>query len=160
MIVTRKHRISVVAVFLATTLSQASLASVIHDYEPMQHNKSGLKIDGDSHASAFGKLTSENAKFRRSADKGTPRDDADSKHNWMDKPIDWHGDETKWENHQSHLNDDKWEKHKNGKPGPIGNPCKSKHCEPPPPAVPVPAAAWLLGSGLIGLIGLARRRTQ
>ena len=25
-------------------------------------------------------------------------------------------------------------------------------------AVPVPAAAWLFGSGLVGLIGLARRR--
>lgn len=27
-----------------------------------------------------------------------------------------------------------------------------------PPAVPVPAAAWLMGSGLVGLAGLARRR--
>ena len=26
-------------------------------------------------------------------------------------------------------------------------------------AVPVPAAAWLFGSGLIGLIGVARRKT-
>lgn len=29
-----------------------------------------------------------------------------------------------------------------------------------PPAVPVPAAAWLFGSGLIGLAGAARRRTK
>lgn len=28
------------------------------------------------------------------------------------------------------------------------------------PAVPVPAAAWLFGSGLLGLIGVARRRTS
>ena len=28
-----------------------------------------------------------------------------------------------------------------------------------PPAVPVPAAAWLFGSGLLGLIGIARRKT-
>lgn len=28
-----------------------------------------------------------------------------------------------------------------------------------PPAVPVPAAAWLLGSGLLGLVGVARRKT-
>jgi hypothetical protein len=27
-------------------------------------------------------------------------------------------------------------------------------------AVPVPAAVWLFGSGLIGLIGMARRRKQ
>jgi hypothetical protein len=27
-------------------------------------------------------------------------------------------------------------------------------------AVPVPAAAWLFGSGLLGLIGVARRRRQ
>jgi hypothetical protein len=27
-------------------------------------------------------------------------------------------------------------------------------------AIPVPAAAWLFGSGLIGLIGLARRKTR
>lgn len=36
-----------------------------------------------------------------------------------------------------------------------------KHCPTPvPTAVPIPAAAWLLGSGLLGLIGLARRRTD
>jgi hypothetical protein len=29
-----------------------------------------------------------------------------------------------------------------------------------PPAVPVPAAAWLFGSGLIGLAGAARRRSK
>jgi len=28
------------------------------------------------------------------------------------------------------------------------------------PSVPVPAAAWLMGSGLVGLAGLARRRRQ
>jgi len=28
----------------------------------------------------------------------------------------------------------------------------------PPPAVPVPAAVWLFGSGLMGLVGVARRR--
>ncbi len=27
-------------------------------------------------------------------------------------------------------------------------------------AVPVPAAAWLFGSGLLGLVGVARRRRQ
>jgi hypothetical protein len=28
----------------------------------------------------------------------------------------------------------------------------------PPPAVPVPAAVWLFGSGLLGLVGVARRK--
>ena len=27
------------------------------------------------------------------------------------------------------------------------------------PAVPVPAAVWLFGSGLIGLVGIARRKS-
>jgi hypothetical protein len=31
---------------------------------------------------------------------------------------------------------------------------------PAPSAVPVPAAAWLFGSGLIGLVGASRRRTK
>jgi len=35
---------------------------------------------------------------------------------------------------------------------PSGNLCA------PPPAVPVPAAVWLFGSGLLGLVGVARRR--
>lgn len=30
---------------------------------------------------------------------------------------------------------------------------------PTPSAVPVPAAAWLFGSGLLGLVGIARRKT-
>ena len=30
--------------------------------------------------------------------------------------------------------------------------------EAPPPAVPVPAAVWLFGSGLLGLVGMARRK--
>lgn len=29
---------------------------------------------------------------------------------------------------------------------------------PPPPPIPVPPAIWLFGSGLVGLIGMARRR--
>jgi hypothetical protein len=29
---------------------------------------------------------------------------------------------------------------------------------PPPPAVPLPAAVWLFGSGLMGLVGVSRRR--
>ena len=30
----------------------------------------------------------------------------------------------------------------------------------PPPAVPVPAAVWLFGSGLLGLVGVARRKAK
>ena len=29
-----------------------------------------------------------------------------------------------------------------------------------PSAVPVPAAAWLFGSGLLGLVGVARRKAR
>jgi hypothetical protein len=74
---------------------------------------------------------------------------------------DWLAQGEKWENSRAHPDDDKWEKHPNGIPGPVDNPCVAKHCgkEPPSP-VPVPAAAWLLGSGLLGLLGLARRRTR
>jgi hypothetical protein len=32
--------------------------------------------------------------------------------------------------------------------------------QPVAPAVPVPAAAWLMGSGLVGLAGMARRRNM
>ena len=31
---------------------------------------------------------------------------------------------------------------------------------PPPSAVPVPAAVWLFGSGLLGLVGVARRKKK
>ena len=33
-------------------------------------------------------------------------------------------------------------------------------CSVTPPAVPVPAAVWLFGSGLVGLAGIARRKKQ
>jgi hypothetical protein len=31
---------------------------------------------------------------------------------------------------------------------------------PPPPPIPLPAAVWLLGSGLLGLTGVARRKLK
>jgi len=31
---------------------------------------------------------------------------------------------------------------------------------PPPPAVPLPGAVWLFGAGLLGLVGLARKKKQ
>lgn len=45
--------------------------------------------------------------------------------------------------------------------GTIGNgpaPTAVANLGPAPSAVPVPAAAWLLGSGLLGLVGVARRK--
>lgn len=33
-------------------------------------------------------------------------------------------------------------------------------CAPPAAPIPVPAAAWLLGSGLLGLVGVARRKVS
>ena len=36
--------------------------------------------------------------------------------------------------------------------------CPAGGCVPDVPEVPVPAAVWLLGSGLLGLVGVARRR--
>jgi len=41
---------------------------------------------------------------------------------------------------------------------------KGEHCDlpgtPPPSAVPLPPAAWLFGSGLLGLIAIARRKSR
>ena len=34
----------------------------------------------------------------------------------------------------------------------------TRQLDPPPPAVPVPAAVWLFGSGLLGMVGVARRK--
>lgn len=42
--------------------------------------------------------------------------------------------------------------------GDIGSPGKTAFAPASIPAVPLPAAAWLLGSGLLGLTGVARRR--
>jgi hypothetical protein len=36
--------------------------------------------------------------------------------------------------------------------------CRAGTGCPPPPTIPVPAAVWLFGSGLLGLVGVARRR--
>jgi hypothetical protein len=36
--------------------------------------------------------------------------------------------------------------------------CEYNPPEPPPSTIPVPAAAWLMGSGLLGLTGIARRK--
>ena len=40
-----------------------------------------------------------------------------------------------------------------------GGPISASFAAYSPSAVPVPAAAWLLGSGLLGLIGIARRKS-
>jgi len=42
---------------------------------------------------------------------------------------------------------------------------RGEHCDLPPPAptpsaVPLPASAWLFGSGLLGLVAIARRKTR
>lgn len=37
-------------------------------------------------------------------------------------------------------------------------PCKHNCNKPKPPVVPIPAAVWLFGSGLLGLAGLGYRR--
>ena len=44
--------------------------------------------------------------------------------------------------------------------GPIGNPFSTINIQGQFQVVPVPAAVWLFGSGLIGLVGLARRKTH
>jgi hypothetical protein len=40
-----------------------------------------------------------------------------------------------------------------------GGAIRGQICDPLPNPVPLPAAVWLLGSGLLGLIGVGRRRT-
>jgi len=34
----------------------------------------------------------------------------------------------------------------------------SRHIDPPAPVVPIPAAIWLFGSGILGLVGVSRRK--
>ena len=158
----RRGRVIILSsLFLGTAISHPLQASVVPHDEAMTQQGVDFKIDDASHASSFGKETRENAKLIRSAIVDAPDDDHGSKQAWTNNPGDGRTDEYKWENAQSHLDDDKWDEHPNGVPGPVGNPCKSQFCgDTPPPAVPVPAAVWLFGSGLLGLFGLARRRSH
>ena len=41
-----------------------------------------------------------------------------------------------------------------------GGAIRGQFCESVPAPVPVPAAVWLFGSGLMGLVGVMRRRTR
>jgi len=113
-------------------------------------------VSFDRHSAAAAAL-SEHGKDRNGMDADKVFEKADP----AKEPTDVLAQKDKWENSKAHPDDDKWEKHPNGIPGPIDNPCAAKFCDQEPPSpVPVPAAAWLLGSGLIGLLGLARRRVR
>ncbi|MFP5504868.1 MAG: hypothetical protein ACLGH6_01590 [Gammaproteobacteria bacterium] len=153
-------------VLFASLCMGVSICQPLHaasvDYD--DHRKAGKPAQisfnngEESPASWFGEQTSMQAKHLGQGDRDTFLDEKSGKPDWVREKIDWHAGADKWENHKSHLDDDKWDKHANGYPGPIDNPCQAKYCGlEPPTAVPVPAAAWLLGSGLLGLIGMARR---
>ena len=104
-----------------------------------------------------------------------PRDAWDRKHLDWDRiwgdSEDWHdpGAGNDWD-HDDDWNgdsDDGWDSDSDAEwedDDPIaGNDSDNVYCPPDPPdpsPVPLPPAVWLMGSGLIGLAGIARRRRR
>jgi hypothetical protein len=129
----------------------------VDEYPQMQHRPEISFTHGDeSPANAFGMQISQEAKHQGLPEiVSLPENVAGAN----PKKVDWNIPNGKWENQKAHENDDKWENHKNGFPGPLDNPgYYERHDIDPPAAVPLPAAVWLLGSGLLGMSAIFRRR--
>lgn len=159
----KKYHLAVVAASLcigAAATHPAQASSIRHDEYANEAPAAKLDFGGAPEA-GFGKQRSADARAMAMPEPDSGPAGQDAKPDWTGSEIEWVATGDKWEHSNAHPNDDKWEKHPNGIPGPVDNPCKAKYCgQEPPSPVPVPAAAWLLGSGLIGLLGLARRRAR
>lgn len=117
---------------------------------PLAVNANGISEDDiDPHAC----LGKDGIKNDKTPDLGGPPDETppDYAGKPADTPPDYSGKPDETPPDYAGKPDDYFPPDKGGKPD---------EYPPTPGAVPIPAAAWLLGSGLLGMVGIARGRRR